>query len=137
MKLEQLIPFIGLPYDPETFDCADFVVMVQRELYGREIVLPSRRPRGRIGQARLGDLSRAYVTETATPQDGDLVLMNEFPHKRMSHVGLYFFIADEPYILHAQDELVGSITTRVRDLGTARLSIEGYYTWTETNPASS
>ncbi|WFG37993.1 hypothetical protein 20Sep420_00109 [Pseudomonas phage 20Sep420] len=137
MKLSQVTPFIGLPYCPKTFDCADLVVKVQAELFGRDIVLPSRRPRGRIGQARLGELSRAYVTETDAPQDGDLVLMSEFPNKKFSHVGVYFFLANEPYILHAQDELVGSITTRVRDLASARLRIEGYYSWITTNPASS
>lgn len=137
MKLRDLIPYIGLLYNPSTFDCADLVVKVQAELFGREIVLPSRRPRGRIGQARLGELSKAYVVETTTPQDGDLVLMNEFPHKKMSHVGLYFFIAHEAYILHAQNELEGSVMTRVRELASARLSIEGFYTWTTTQPASS
>lgn len=137
MKLAQLTPYIGLPYCPKTFDCADLVVKVQAELFGRAIELPSRRPRGRIGQARLGDLSRAYVSETTAPEDGDLVLMSEFPHMKLSHVGLYFFIANEPYILHAQDELIGSVMTRVRELASARLHIEGFYTWIATNPASS
>lgn len=137
MKLAQLMPYMGLEYHPDTFDCADLVVKVQAELFGREIVLPSRRPRGRIGQARLGELSKAYVEETAVPKDGDLVLMSEFPRRRFSHVGLYFFIACEAYILHAQNEIEGSVMTRVRDLPASQLRIEGFYTWTTTLPASS
>lgn len=129
MRLADIEHFTLIPYDEATFDCADLVVRVQRELFGRDVALPSRRPRGTAGQAAMGELSRPYARRTETPQDGDLVLMIEHGHKRPGHAGVFFFMAHEPWVLHANEKTGCSILHRVRDLPDYGLRIEGTYAW--------
>ncbi len=71
MHLAEVERLTLIPYDENEFDCADLVALVQRELFGRQIQMPGRRPRGAEGQAAIGDLSRPYARRTDTPQDGD------------------------------------------------------------------
>ncbi len=121
--------FVGIAYDPDSMDCADLVVLVQRELFGRSVQLPGRRPRGAAGQAALGELSRPYCLPADSPQDGDLVLMSEAPHKRPGHAGVFFYLAHEGWVLHSNERNGCSVLHRVRDLPEFGLRIEGYYTW--------
>ncbi|HGM5918281.1 TPA: peptidoglycan endopeptidase [Stenotrophomonas maltophilia] len=121
--------FVGIPYDPHYMDCADLVVLVQLELFGRVVELPGRRPRGAAGQAALGELSRPYCRRVDSPQDGDLVLMTETPHKRPGHAGIFFFLAHEGWVLHSNERNGCSVLHRVRDLPEFGLRIEGYYAW--------
>lgn len=116
-------PFVGMPYCERTFDCADFVVHVMRELFGRDVDLPNGRPRGRDGQVALGDLSREYAKPITTPSDGDLVLMRT---GRGWHVGLFFSVAHEPCVLHCPADPGHSILQRIREMPQ---TITGYYTW--------
>ncbi|WP_295567078.1 peptidoglycan endopeptidase [uncultured Stenotrophomonas sp.] len=121
--------FVGVPYDEASMDCADLVVLVQRELFGREVRMPGRRPRGTEGQAALGSLSMPLCRPTERPSDGDLVLMTEAPHKRPGHAGVFFFLAHEGWVLHSNERNGCSVLHRVRDLPDFGLRIEGYYTW--------
>lgn len=127
MRLADVERFTGIPYCEQTMDCADFVVLVQRELFGRDFRLPSGRPRGARGQLALGDLSKPYGTRTDTPADGDLVLM--FERGRPAHVGVYFWLAYEPYVLHSCERIGESVLHRARDLPDFGAPIEGFYTW--------
>ena len=129
MRLADVERFTLIPYDESAFDCADLVVLVQRELFGREIRMPSRRPRGVEGQAAIGELSRPYGRRTESPQDGDLVLMIERGHKRPGHAGVFFYLAHERWVLHANESNGCSILHRVRDLPDFGLRIEGFYAW--------
>ncbi|HEL2957641.1 TPA: peptidoglycan endopeptidase [Stenotrophomonas maltophilia] len=121
--------FVGIPYDEREMDCADLVALVQRELFGREVQMPGRRPRGVEGQAALGELSRPYCRRALTPQDGDLVLMIETPNKRPGHAGIFFFLAHEGWVLHSNERNGCSVLHRVRDMPEFGLRIEGIYTW--------
>lgn len=123
MRLSDIERFVGIPYCEQTMDCADLVVLVQRELFGREVTLPNGRPRGVRGQLVIGELSRAYGAPTDSPQDGDLVLMSG---PRTGHVGVYFFLAHEPHVLHVMDEGTFSELLPVRELKTR---VEGYFSW--------
>ncbi|WP_313642156.1 peptidoglycan endopeptidase [Stenotrophomonas sp.] len=129
MRLADVERFTLLPYDEGTFDCADLVALVQRELFGRDVRMPSRRPRGAEGQAAIGELSRPYARRTDTPQDGDLVLMIEHGQKRPGHAGVFFYLAHEQWVLHANEKTGCSILHRVRDLPDFGLRIEGTYSW--------
>ena len=129
MQLADIERFTLIPYDEVEFDCADLVVLVQRDLFGRKVVMPGHRPRGAEGQATIGELSRPYARRTETPQDGDLVLMVEHGHKRPGHAGVFFFMAHEPWVLHANEKTGCSILHRVRDLPDYGLRIEGTYAW--------
>ena len=119
--------FVGIPYDEQNFDCADFVAHVRREMYGHEVRLPNGRPRGEAGQASLGEASKAYATRTDTPKDGDLVLMKR--RAGVGHVGLYFHIAGEAWVLHSNETNGMSVLHRVRELSTWGAIIEGTYAW--------
>ncbi|MCG8275413.1 peptidoglycan endopeptidase [Stenotrophomonas sp. NLF4-10] len=129
MNLAQVERFVAIPYDEQTFDCADLVVLVQHALFGRSVQMPGRRPRGAEGQAALGELSRAYARRTAAPQDGDLVLMIDHGQKRPGHAGVFFFLAHEGWVLHTNERNCCSVLHRVRDLPDYGLRIEGVYRW--------
>lgn len=119
--------FVGVAYDAETMDCADFVATVRMELHGHEVRMPNGRPRGKAGQAALGELSRAYGERTESPQDGDLVLMKR--GRGLWHVGLHYRINGEAWVLHAMDKGSQSVLTRVRELSTLGLILDGVYSW--------
>ena len=129
MRLADVERFTLTPYDEQTFDCADLVALVQRELFGRDIQTPGRRPRGAEGQAAIGELSKPYAVRTEAPADGDLVLMIEHGQKRPGHAGVYFWIAHEIWVLHANEKTGCSILHRARDLPDFGLRIEGFYRW--------
>ena len=116
--------YVGLAYCPDTFDCADLVALVQREMFGRDVRLPNGRARGDRGQVELAGHVPAYGRRTETPVDGDLVVMLQ--GGRPSHVGVYFFLAHEPHVLHVRAEGAFSELTPVRLLATP---VEGYYAW--------
>lgn len=127
MRADEVERYVGIPYCVDTMDCADFVALVQLELFGREVSLPNGRPRGSRGQAALGELSRPFGVPTSTPKDGDFVLM--FDRGRLGHVGTYFHLAHEGHVLHSSSRIGCSVIHRVRDLPEWGARIEGYYTW--------
>ncbi|MCD9096209.1 C40 family peptidase [Luteimonas fraxinea] len=127
MRLIDVEALTGMPYDESSFDCADFVVHVQRALFRREVMLPNGRPRGTRGQAALGELSKPYGVRTDAPVDGDLVLM--FERGRPAHVGVYFWLAHEAWVLHSCERIGESVLHRVRDLPDFGAPIEGFYRW--------
>ena len=43
MRLADVEALVGVPYLQHTCDCADFVVLVQRQLFGRAVQLPNGR----------------------------------------------------------------------------------------------
>ena len=129
MRLAEIESLVGIPYDEDDFDCADFVAHVQKELFSREIVMPGRRPRGVEGQAKLGELSAKYAVKTVSPVDGDLVLMREHGCNRAGHVGVYFWLDHESWVIHSNHKNGCSVLHRARDLPNFCLHIEGLYKW--------
>ena len=123
--------YVGMPYDERDFDCADLVMQVQRELFGREVRLPNGRPRGVQGQAAIHGGLGEYATPTDDPNDGDLVLMREPHTKRPGHVGVFFRLAHEGWVLHANETNGCAVLHRVRELPSFGPVVEGYYRWVE------
>lgn len=118
--------FLGIPYDAEAFDCADLAMLVLRELHGKYIVLPNGRPRGREGQSRLWELSQQYADPVVgEPQDGDVVLMKW--RKRVGHVGLFYRIAGEQWVLHSNETNGVSVLHRVRELPMWGAKVVGFF----------
>lgn len=130
MQLDQVERFTLIPYAADSFDCADLVVLVQRELFGRAVTLPGRRPRGARGAAELRCLARPYARRReGPPLDGDLVLMIDHGQQHPGHAGVYFFLAHEGWVLHTNEQTGCSVLHRVRDLSGFGLRIEGFYEW--------
>lgn len=119
--------FVGIPYDADRFDCADLVAHVRREAHCHEVRLPNARPRGHAGQLALGELSRQYADPIDDPEDGCLVLMKR--KAGVGHVGLFYLIAGEGWVLHTNETNGMSVLHRVRDLPTWGAKIVGYYRW--------
>ena len=133
MDAQLLAPYLGVPYKARTSDCADLVIQVQKELFGREITFPGKRPRPLKGEQQ-AELLDHYKSDIAfrvdSPQDGDCVLMYEVGKPVAGHVGVYFFISYTPYLLHIAEWMPnGSCLHKIQDLSGIGLTVEGYYRW--------
>lgn len=130
VNLYEVERYVLIPYDAETFDCADLVLLVQCELFGRTVNIPGRRPRGARGSAELHTLARPYARRRqGRAVDGDLVLMIDHGQQHPGHAGVYFFLAHEGWVLHTNEKIGCSVLHRVRDLSGFGLRIEGFYEW--------
>lgn len=125
--------YVGLPYRPGEFDCADLVQLVQRELFGREIRLPQDRNRPSVPRAMAREIARmqpAIARERpeyaqAETGDGVLLLVGELP----LHIGVWFRLPAEDYVLHNDREAMQSVLTRWRDLRLLGFRVGGIYEW--------
>ncbi|SEL11876.1 hypothetical protein SAMN05216359_105263 [Roseateles sp. YR242] len=132
MRAQDLDRFCGLPYCARSMDCADLFVLVQRELFGRAAELAGTRPRPR----RQADQAAQLVAHTAAlgrrvdaPQDGDAVLMLDSGQSTPGHIGTYFFLAYEPWVLHTSHVIGASRMHRLHELPAYGLRVEGFYRW--------
>ena len=110
-------------------DCAFFVSHVLRD-NGLDIQLPSKNWK-RLSQEQVVEWSQSYAKQVELPQDMDGVLMRVVGSGGVSlgsHIGLYFSIKEEPYILHQWDQY-GSLLTPINRLLRMNLEICGYYRW--------
>lgn len=124
--------FVGIPYDARHMDCADLAMLVQRELFGRTVLLPGKRPRPlrpAEQDAAIAAYSGRLADPVALPQDGDVVLMREIGADAAGHIGIHFFLNFTPYVLHTTAYLGGSVLHRLQDLSATGLTVEGFYRW--------
>lgn len=123
---------VGIPYDARYMDCADLAILVQRELFGRDVMLAGKRPRPMRGDEQAQAI-RTYTAQLAypviNPVDGDVVLMREVGARAAGHIGTYFFLNFTPYVLHTTALLGGSVLHRRQDLSASGLTLEGFYRW--------
>ncbi|MBB1603308.1 host specificity factor TipJ family phage tail protein [Variovorax sp. UMC13] len=130
--------YVGRAYVEGEFDCASLAVLVQRELFGREIALPAAadRARGRRGQAR--DI-RAFQPTLAdpidAPQTGAAVIFWQHtaqgvpPLNRLWHVGTVFVQAGEAWVLHCANEAQGVVLQRLDQMLRHGQHLDGFYAW--------
>lgn len=124
--------FIGIPYDARHMDCADLALLVQRELFGRAVHLPGKRPRplrAAEQDAAIAVYSAQLADPVINPVDGDAVLMREIGASTTGHIGTYFFLNYTPYVLHTTALLGASVLHRMQDLSATGLTLEGFYRW--------
>lgn len=133
IRADEIDRFCGVPYCARTMDCADLVVLVQRELFGREVLLPGvKRPRPLHDADQAAEIearTSALAYRVEAPQDGDLVLMLDSGQTKPGHAGTFFFVAHEPWVLHTSHVLGASRMHRLRDLPGYGLRVEGFYRW--------
>lgn len=122
--------YIGMPYAVGRFDCAHLVEQVQREVFGRAIDLPKDRvsDRARDFSAQIGQHLPAFATVSATPAEGDLVLM--VGAGWLNHIGVLVREAGEDWVLHNFIRARAVVLHRLRDLPRHGLALEGVYKWT-------
>lgn len=128
--------YVGRPFVDGEFDCGELARLVQREVFGREVPLPSERwYAGKEGAERL----RAMAAQTEKgladlaqrvelPKEGDLVMM--YSGSRVMHAGIYCVLVAEPWVLHAAERLGQVVLTRLRELADKGYRLEGFYRWT-------
>lgn len=120
--------YVGAPYIEGEKDCAYYVELILREVFGREVRLPSERWQGVRGLSnQIHAYKSDYSLPIAAPADGCGVLM--VGRGRMNHLGLYCLIDGLPYVLHAQRN-AGQVTRhKLRELPNQGLTVEGFYAW--------
>lgn len=120
--------FVGEPYVSRENDCAVLAERVQREIFKRDIRLPTERAVRGMGFAeQIDSLKADYACRVTTPIEGDAVIM--YCRGRPSHIGIYCEIAGEAWVLHAVRNAGQVMLTRVRELEAYGLAVEGYYRW--------
>ena len=148
--------YIGRAYVEGAHDCADFVVAVMREHFGRELALPAHGAGTRAWDRQIAALKGVYAVHVAPeargtmgapeargtmgapeargtmgmPREGDGVLMAAAArrHSLGHHIGIWCAVGGEPYVLHCLKG-VGSILHPIRDLDRRALVLEGVYRW--------
>ena len=128
--------YVGKKYVDGQFDCAELVRLVQKEIFGREVKLPTFRNHleatGPISKFRLMAEQVAMckddvAVKTKWPQEGDGVLL--ITRGYLQHIGVYSRINERAWILHASDGSGQVMFQRAKDLVLRGLIIEGYYKW--------
>lgn len=137
--LQRAEAYVGRPYEVGVFDCADLAVLVQREVFGRCVALPThrQRPGGLMGQAReIHALRGALATPIAGGVSGAGVLMfetvaqNDVP-SQLWHIGTVFVQGGETWVLHNSHAMGCAALHRLRDLRRWGLQLEGFYAWND------
>lgn len=119
--------YLGEPYLEGKFDCADFAVRVQREIFGRTVVLPSDHGSGPFGRtAVLSANQDDYLREIVGPEDGCAILFKVVG--RVQHMGVLCIIAGEMWVLHNQKGL-GVTRKRLREMASLGYEVMGFYAW--------
>lgn len=132
--LQRAESYVGRPYIEAEFDCADLAVLVQHEVFGRAIALPSgrRRPLGVLGQAREIRRWRDELADRIdTPETGCGVLGFE-PDRDgspMWHIGTVFVTAEDTWVLHNSYAMGSALLQRLSDLRRQGMRLEGFYRW--------
>lgn len=124
--------YVGRAYVPGQYDCADLAVDVQREVFGRAVALPSRRPGGCAGQ-RAAILSHrdALAVKVDVPFTGCVALFYEVTDKgdHQYHVGTVCLHRGEVWVLHNSYALGGAHLHRFADMQGWGMKLDGWYAW--------
>ncbi|KKW67390.1 hypothetical protein AAV94_11155 [Lampropedia cohaerens] len=131
VDIRKLDALVGRAHGPQ-YDCADLAMDAARELFGREIVLPSARPRPQGTRSQATALLRAMgelARPVAEPQDGDLVLMALKGCEIAGHVGTWLHVNYSPHVLHTSLAMGYAGLTRLDELPRYGIRVEGFYRW--------
>lgn len=125
--------YVGMEYIDGEFDCAHFCLLVQREVFGRALLLPTRYDRhmgGRAGQAaQINAACDELAYQVDTPVHGGVVLtVGPSDSGPIWHIGTTFDSSGEWWVLHNRRS-VGVSLNKVRDIAGQGQRIEGYYQW--------
>jgi hypothetical protein len=122
--------FVGMPYVPGQFDCADLAVRVQRDIFGHAIALPAH---GHTRQAQ-GAQIQALRLDLAQPVDAPhtgcaVVLTRGDSAGTLWHIGTVFVDSLQTWVLHNSQHLRSAALQRLDWLQRTGFVVEGYYKW--------
>lgn len=119
--------YIGIPYDKA--NCADLALMIQENEYGK-IYDSYERPENKTPFCLSKHLKKNipnYLEKISLPKDGCAVLL--CCRGRLNHIGTYFYINKEHYVIHTSDSFHYSLMTKLYDLKNFNIEIQGFYKW--------
>ena len=120
--------YVGQPYIPETGDCAALAERVAREVFGKVVGLPTSHASTYREQAKqIMELRDDYAERIDEPVDGCPVLF--VGRGRLCHIGVMCWIANEWYVLHADQSAGFVIRQRLRDMTQFHWKLENFYDW--------
>ncbi len=122
---------VGLEYSSHDFDCADLCVLVQRELFQKQIHLPTHR-RGRAGQAaQINVLKHELAMPVEQPFTGAAALYTSSSAGGwLWHIGTVFIEAFDIWILHNSKAIGHSVLTCHSEMKIKHLmNFQGFYAW--------
>lgn len=125
---------VGLPYVVGEFDCAHLYLQVQKDIFGRDLVLPTQHlshAKGRMGQgAQIRAARDELARQIEVPTHGCAVLLvSPSETSQLWHIGTAFSKSSDWWVLH-NSGLMGSVClTRLRDFAWRGQRIEGFYEW--------
>ena len=130
--------YVGMPYVPDDFVCADLAVQVQRELFGRVVAMPvhGQLPASvaRAGSGAIKRLRDTLADPVEQPATGDAAMLwtPEGTETRMLqrwHVGTVIMHGGEIWVLHNSAATMGAALQRLADLKRQGLRLDGFYRW--------
>lgn len=120
--------YVGLPYVPETGDCAALAARVSAEQFGVAPQLPtSHAATLRDQSAQIIEHRDELAARIEVPFDGCPALF--IGRGRLCHIGVMCWIAHEWWVLHADQTAGAVIRQRLRDMTRIHFRLEGYYKW--------
>lgn len=120
--------YVGMEYIPREQDCAQLVQLVNREVFDRELPIPSERETHFIRQTlQINQAIEKLVEEIDLTQakDGDVVLM--ISRGRLSHTGVFARIHGTDYVLHNLKSHGCVLLHKISALEKFGLKFEGVY----------
>ncbi len=123
--------YVGRAYEVGAFDCADLAVLVQAEVFGRAVHLPTH-PRGGAGQRAAVLRHRdALAHRVAVPFTGAAVLFSDVNDKGDEHwhIGTVAIMRGDVWVLHNSYATGGVRMDPLADLQAWGMKFEGFYAW--------
>jgi hypothetical protein len=120
--------YVGRPYVAETGDCASLAADIARTVLGCACRLPTSHSTGLREQAKqILDHRDSLATRVDTPLDGQPALF--VGRGRTCHIGVVCFIANEVWILHADQGSGFVVRERLTNMTQFKFQLEGFYRW--------
>lgn len=120
--------YIGEPYIPEVGDCAALAAKVNYEQFKKLPDLPNSHAETLREQSKqIVELKDDLAVKIDEPFDGCPVLL--IGRGRLCHIGVMCWIANEWWVLHADQSAGFVVRQRLRELTRLHYKVEGFYQW--------
>lgn len=120
--------YVGMPYLQDTGDCAALAERVAREVFGKTVGLPTSHACTYRDQAKqIMEMKDSYAVRIDQPKDGCPALF--IGRGRLCHIGVVCLIANEVWILHADQSAGHVLRQRLRDMTRLHWKLENFYEW--------